>query len=126
MSVLRRPVLWLAIGVVLATGTFLVVTREEPALAQATDLGTELREVAAGLHADDPYRPPEPAERRRVLAALHALEAGKPASAPGFTARTGTDKATGRPYGLLVNPPDERAWGWYLVDRSAPPRLVIE
>jgi hypothetical protein len=131
MSVLRRPVLWLAIGVVLVTGTFLVVTREEPAAArsdatQVTDLATEVREFAAGLHADDPYRPPKAAERRRLLSALHALEAGRPADAPGFTARTGTDQETGRPFGLLVNPPGERAWGWYLVDRSAPPRLVIE
>jgi len=128
MSVLRRPALWLVLGVVLVTGTFLVITREEPAAApsEATDLGAQLREFAAGLHAGDPYRPPGPAERRRLLLALHALEAGRPAHAPGFTVRTGNDEETGRPFGLLVNPPGERAWGWYLVDRSAPPRLVIE
>jgi hypothetical protein len=33
---------------------------------------------------------------------------------------------TGRPYGLLTDPGDERAWGWYLVDRSAPVRLAVE
>jgi hypothetical protein len=39
---------------------------------------------------------------------------------------TGVDQETGRRFGLAVNPPDERAWGWYLVDLSAPVRLVIE
>ena len=40
--------------------------------------------------------------------------------------RTGVDGETGRRFGLAVNPAGERAWGWYLVDLSAPVRLVIE
>jgi hypothetical protein len=111
---------------VLAAAAFLVVAGEEPAASQPTDLGAEVTRFAAGLHADDPYRPPTPAERRRFLAALRELRAGRPAAALGFTARTGVDKKTGRRFGLLVNPPGERAWGWYLVDLSAPARLVVE
>jgi hypothetical protein len=114
---------------VLVAGTFLVVVYDEPARSDApvaTDLGTKIRQFAKGLADDDPYRPPEPAERRRFLAALHALEKGKPTDAVGFTMRTGVDKETGRRFGLAVNGPGERAWGWYLVDLSAPPRLVVE
>lgn len=130
-TLLRRPVLWLTLGVVLVVGAVLVVVTDEPApphgaAAQATDLGAQVRHFAAGLHADDPYRPPSPARRRDLLAALRALAAGKPAKADGFTMRTGVDEETGRRFALAVQPPGERAWGWYLIDRSAPPRLVIE
>jgi hypothetical protein len=116
---------------VVAVGTFFLVAKEEPvaprsASTQVTDLAAELRDFAAGLHADDPYRPPKPAERRVFLAALWALATGKTTPAAGFTMRTGVDTATGRRFGLAVNAPDERAWGWYLVDLSRPPRLAIE
>jgi hypothetical protein len=116
---------------VLVAGTFLVVANEEPAATPsaavpAVDLSTELRQFAAGLDDDDPYRPPEPPERRQLLSALRALEAGETQDVLGFTMRTGVDGETGRRFGLAVNAPDERAWGWYLVDLSAPLRLVIE
>ncbi|MFL6126808.1 hypothetical protein [Actinophytocola sp.] len=133
-GLLRRPAPWLALGVVLLAGTILVVVgAHRPAARSDTtrtsDLAAEVRRFAAGLHAGDPYRPPEPAQRRRLLSALHALEAGKATHAAdglGFTARTGVDEETGRRFGLLANGPGERAWGWYLVDLSAPVRLVIE
>jgi hypothetical protein len=117
---------------VLVAGTVVVVVTSDddpPATTTATDLGAEVRRFAAGLDDDDPYRPPEDAERRRLLSGLRALEAGespREAEDLGFTARTGVDEQTGRPFGLLVNPAGERAWGWYLVDRSAPVRQVIE
>jgi hypothetical protein len=116
---------------VLVAGTFLVVTNEEPAAprsnaTQTTDLGAEVRQFAAGLAADDPYRPPEPAERRQLLSALRSLEAGESDDVLGFTMRIGIDQETGRRFGLAVNPPGERAWGWYLIDLSAPLRLAIE
>jgi hypothetical protein len=132
-GLLRRPILWLALSAVLVAGTFFVVanatddTDDRP--VPTTDLAEEVRQFAAGLDDDDPYRPPEAAERRQLLAGLRALEAGEPTHAAedlGFTARTGVDEETGRPFGLLANPAGERAWGWYLVDLSAPVRLVVE
>ena len=45
----------------------------------------------------------------------------------GFSVVDGVDAVTGRPYTLAVNEPDsERAWGMYVVDRSAPPSVVVE
>lgn len=130
-GLLRRPILWLTLGAVLVGGTFLAIANEEPVAPRsdaspASDLGTEVREFAAGLTDDDPYRPPEPAERRQFLSALRSLEVGKPDDVLGFRMRTGVDRETGRRFGLAVNPPGERAWGWYLVDLSAPLRLVVE
>ena len=132
-GLLRQPVLWLVLGAVLVAGTVVVVTTSDdddpPATTTATDLGAEVRRFAAGLDDDDPYRPPEDAERRQLLSGLRALEDGespREAEDLGFTARTGVDEQTGRPFGLLVDPAGERAWGWYLVDRSAPVRHVIE
>jgi hypothetical protein len=138
-GLLRQPALWITFGAVLVAGTFLVVANDgEPRAAPrgdataATDLGAEVRQFAAGLDDDAPYRPPREAERARLLSALRALEAGESTRAAdeagelGYTVRTGVDSDTGRPFGLAVNPADERAWGWYLVDLSAPVRLVIE
>lgn len=128
-ALLRQPVLWFTIGAVLVAGTFLVVAKPSAPgddATRTTDLGEEVRQFAAGLDDDAPYRPPELAERRQLLSALRALEAGEPKDVLGFTMRTGVDGKTGRRFGLAVNPPGERAWGWYLVDLSAPVRLVIE
>lgn len=123
----------------LVAGTVLVVVDEdEPRAAArsntapAADLGAEVRQFAADLDDDAPYRPPESSERLRLLSALRALEAGDSARAAdeagelGGTVRTGVDKETGRPFGLVVSAADERAWGWYLIDMSAPVRLAIE
>lgn len=127
---LRRPALWLTIGALLVVGVFVVVVTvgESPrtprgAAATATDLDAEIRDFASGLHDEDPYRPPTAAEKRELLALLRRLE---PGAAAGFTLRTGVDQETGRRFGLAVDARDERAWGWYLVDLSAPLRLVIE
>ncbi len=133
-GLLRRPVLWLAVGAVLVAATFALVATDEPDasrgdVTQATDLGAEVRRFAAGLDDDAPYRPPDPAERRTLLSALRALAAGEPTDAAaelGYTVRTGVDRQTGRPFGLAVNQKGERAWGWYLIDLSAPVRLVVE
>jgi hypothetical protein len=137
-GLLRRPVLWLVLGAVLVTATFLVVATDDPATPRgsattpATDLAAAVRRFAAGLHDDASYRPPTQSERRQLLSALRALQAGDSAGAAssagklGFTVRTGVDRQTGRRFGLAVNPAGERGWGWYLVDLSAPPRLAIE
>lgn len=135
-GLLRRPALWLALGVVLVAATILVVANEPSAprsnTTRTTDLGAEVRQFAAGLDDDAPYRPPTSAERRRLLSVLRAVESGesgestRAADELGYTVRTGVDRETGRRFGLAVNAADERAWGWYLVDLSAPVRLVIE
>jgi hypothetical protein len=117
--------------------TFLVVVTESRSTsrseaAPATDLGAEVRRFAAGLDDDAPYRPPTSAERRQLLSALRALAEGESQRAAaearelGYSVRTGVDRQTGRPFGLAVNPRGERAWGWYLVDLSAPVRLLVE
>jgi hypothetical protein len=122
---------------VLLAGAFLVIANQDESDSVArsdpgTDLGEEVRRFAAGLDAGAPYRQPLPDERRRLLSALQALRAGDArraadeAGALGYTVRTGTDRETGRPFGLAVNPVDERAWGLYLVDLSAPSRLAVE
>lgn len=130
-GLLRRPALWLTLGAVLVAATFVLVMKEKPLSPRsdatpATDLGAEIRRFATGLTADAPYRPPGTAERRQFLSALRALAEGRPTPAAGFTMRTGVDRETGRRYGLAVNAPDERAWGWYLVDLSAPLEHVVE
>jgi hypothetical protein len=140
----RQPALWLALGAVLVAGALLAGkllsgTSDDQARATpredvdpAAGLGEELDRFTSGLDDDAPYRPPEPAERRRLLSALRALEADDPtraadqASDLGYTIRTGVDTETGRPFGLAANSTGERAWGWYLIDLSAPVRLAIE
>ena len=132
---LRRSAPWLALVAVVIAGTFLVLVNQKESDSSPrgdADLSGELGRFVAGLHADAAYRPPEPDERRQLLSALRALRAGDSrraadeAGALGYTVRTGVDSATGRAFGLAVNPEDERAWGWYLVDLSTPVRLVVE
>jgi hypothetical protein len=134
---LRRPAPWLAVAAVLVAGTFLVAVRgPDPAprrdAGSDADLGTEVRRFAAGLGARAPYRAPAPDERRQLVSALHTLRSGdlqraaQEAEPLGFTLRTGVDAMTGRAFGLAVNPAGDQAWGWYLVDLSAPARLVVE
>lgn len=136
---LQRPALWLALGAVtvavLIAGTFLVFVNQNESDSSPrvdSDLSGQLGRFAAGLHDDAAYRPPDPDERRQLLSALRALRAGdsrraeEEAGRLGYSVRTGIDFGTGRAFGLAVNPADERAWGWYLVDLSAPVRLVVE
>lgn len=135
----RRPALWLAVAAVLVAGVFVIVLdqarsdsgpRADP--PPVPDLGAELRRFAAGLHDEAPYRPPSRDERRLLLSTLDALRSGDAeratadAGSIGFTVRTGVDPDTARPFALAVNPAGERAWGWYLIDLSAPIRLAIE
>lgn len=132
---LRRSARWLVLVAVLVVGAFLVLVnqnRSDSSTWVGSDLGGELSRFAAGLHDDAAYRPPEPDERARLLSVLRALREGDPRRAQdeagrlGYSVRTGVDSGTGRAFGLAVNPADERAWGWYLVDLSAPVRLVVE
>jgi hypothetical protein len=104
----------------------------EPVLAQEDTLNDHLAAFTANLHAGQPYRQPKAAEREAGEQAFSALlDAGRDGPAElaglGFSVQNGVDTATGRPYTLAMNAPDsERAWGLYLIDRSAPPSLVVE
>ena len=94
------------------------------------DLSDQVREFAAGLKPDATYRAPTSAQRRDSVAGLRRLFDGEGAPAArealrplGFSVTTGTDPATGRKYAVVLS---ERAWGMYVMDLSAPVRLVVE
>ncbi|WP_432845801.1 hypothetical protein ACQPXB_34265 [Amycolatopsis sp. CA-161197] len=93
-------------------------------------LDTLVTEFTSALSADQTYRPPKAGERRTAAAGLAALlDRRGPADFQklGFSVRDGVDPATGRPYTIATNEPGtERAWGMYVIDRSAPPSLVVE
>lgn len=84
------------------------------------------------MTARQPYRTPTAEERLAAARGLTAvLIEGRAASADlvelGFSVEDGFDESTGRPYTLAVNEPGtERAWGLYVVDKSAPPSVVVE
>ena len=83
---------------------------------------------AASLSARQPYRSPTPEERRSGEQGFAELLEGREGLADlGFSVRNLIDTETGRAYTLAMNEPGtERAWGMYLIDRSAPPSLVVE
>ncbi len=82
------------------------------------------------LSADQEYRPPKSDERRTAAAGFAAVLDRRGTAdlrKLGFSVRDGVDPATGRPYTIVVNEPGtERAWGMYVIDRSAPPSLAVE
>lgn len=84
----------------------------------------------SGLSADQEYRSPKADERRTAAAGFAAVldrRGSAELASLGFSVRDGVDPATGRPYTIAVNEPGtERAWGMYVIDRSAPPSLAIE
>jgi hypothetical protein len=83
------------------------------------DLEATVTAFAAGLSPRVPYRPPTPGERAAFVRGL--------LGPPGSGAESGVDPVTGREYTLAVlDPRGERAWGLYLVDRSAPVTLAVE
>ncbi|MFD9965574.1 hypothetical protein [Amycolatopsis sp. NPDC058986] len=127
-------------GAVLALGlaTTVVLVRGESetptpvAHSSAASLDSLVADFTGALSAGQPYRPPGAAERRagqegftKVLDAGHATSSAL--DGLGFSVRDGVDAKTGRPYTIAVNESGtERAWGMYVIDRSAPPSLVVE
>ncbi|WP_328701588.1 hypothetical protein [Amycolatopsis pittospori] len=103
-----------------------------PAPAPDGSLGSVVAEFTAALSAEQDYRSPKADERRKAADGFAALvDAGRTAPADleklGFSVKDGVDADTGRPYTIATNESGtERAWGMYLIDRSAPPSLVIE
>ncbi|MDT8911991.1 hypothetical protein [Amycolatopsis sp. PS_44_ISF1] len=98
--------------------------------APGPTLDSVVTKFTSALSADQDYRPPKPDERRTAANGFAALVDGRgPADFEklGFSVRDGVDPATGRPYTIATNEPGTgRAWGMYVIDRSAPPSLVVE
>ncbi len=98
--------------------------------APEAGLDSLVTKFTSALSADQEYRSPKSDERRTAAAGFAALldrRSTADLAELGFSVRDGVDPATGRPYTIVVNEPGtERAWGMYVVDRSAPPSLVVE
>jgi hypothetical protein len=93
-------------------------------------LTAQIAAFTAKLHARQAYRAPKATERETAEQGFSALLDGSASpelAELGFSVQDGVDEKTGRPYTLATNEPDsERAWGLYLIDRSAPVSLVVE
>jgi hypothetical protein len=98
--------------------------------APEAGLDSLVTNFTSALSASQVYRSPEPGERRTAAAGFAALldrRSTADLAKLGFSVRDGADPATGRPYTIAVSEPGtDRAWGMYVVDRSAPPSLVVE
>lgn len=127
---------WLAVGLAVATAAVLLVRLPDSSSNHGTSPMTDplstVEDFAAALRPDAPYRPPEPDERRALVAALTRPGLPSPASfsaddPPGFRTSTGVDPRTGRPFAILSSTPnDERGWGLYLIDLSAVARVAVQ
>ncbi|MFI5614415.1 hypothetical protein [Amycolatopsis sp. NPDC051903] len=93
-------------------------------------LDTLVTEFTSALSADQAYRPPIAAERRTAATGFTALLDRRDTGdlrKLGFSVEDRVDPATGRPYTIATSEPGtRRAWGMYVIDRSAPPSLVVE
>ncbi|RSD14378.1 hypothetical protein EIY87_31635 [Amycolatopsis eburnea] len=103
---------------------------EPPPPAPEAGLDSLVTQFTAGLSADQEYRSPKSDERRTAATGFAAVldrRGTADFARLGFSVRDGVDPATGRPYTIAVNETGtDRAWGMYVIDRSAPPSLVVE
>ncbi|WP_211323125.1 hypothetical protein [Amycolatopsis palatopharyngis] len=125
-------------GVLLTTlGRDGVLERQDAPPGGLSDL---VGDFVGGLSRDQEYQPPSAQQRRIGVRALIALvedrqsaggvgEAGL--SSLGFTVRDDVDSATGRPFTVVTDEHanassgSARSWGMFVIDRSAPPALVV-
>jgi hypothetical protein len=133
----RTRTLVSAVSVLFAIGlvsTLLALLGSDPAADPSVvdDLGARIQTFTAAMSAGQQYRPPNPAERTAAARGFGAeLAKDGPTDADlkrlGFTVADLVDPVTRRPYTLMQNEPGtDRAWGLYLIDRSARPSLAIE
>jgi len=103
--------------------------------AAASGSGPRLDELIARLSADADrdqlYRPPAPAERDGVLAALQPMRDGRPAapelSGFGLDPVAGTDATTGKQWtGAISRSGDERSWGAVFAESGRPASALVE
>jgi len=123
------------VGVVVALGLALTLVLvlgddEPPPPAPEAGLDSLVTKFTSGLSADQEYRSPKSDERRTAATGFAAVLDRRGTAdfeRLGFSVRDGVDPATGRPYTIAVNETGtDRAWGMYVIDRSAPPSLVVE
>ncbi len=131
MSCKQAALSALALLVVPAVAALLVLLTGPAATPSPADpLTARIESFTSALSADQPYRPPDAAERAtaaRGFAGLISRTGPAGLAKLGFTVEDLVDPVTGRPYTLVRNEPGTgRAWGLYLVDRSAPPSLAVE
>ncbi|MET7395262.1 hypothetical protein ABZS66_17410 [Dactylosporangium sp. NPDC005572] len=122
-------------AVLLAACGHHVESSPPPPPAASADPGALVEAHTARVSRDGPYRDPTDHERAQARDAVRLLldrpddgaALGAAFGALGYTAAEGADPATGRPYRMFsMSPTEEPAWGILLVDRSAPPSVVIE
>ncbi len=122
-------------GVVVALGlalTLVLVLGDEkpPPPVPEAGLDSLVTKFTSGLSSDQEYRSPKSDERRTAAAGFAAVLDRRGTAdfeKLGFSVHDGVDPATGRPYTIAVNEAGtDRAWGMYVIDRSAPPSLVVE
>jgi hypothetical protein len=95
-------------------------------------LTARIESFTDAMYATQAYRPPDQAEQAtaaRGFADLiaHGQSGNADLASLGFTVADLVDPVTHRPYTLVQNEPKSaRAWGMYLIDRSAAPSLAVE
>jgi hypothetical protein len=97
-----------------------------------TDLTALINSFVAPFNSSQPYREPNSTELANGVAGIQRLaisgaDAAGLLSPLGFTISSGIDSVTKKPYILAYNEfGTDRSWGLYLVDLSAPIRLILE
>ncbi|UOX89284.1 hypothetical protein MUY14_01170 [Amycolatopsis sp. FBCC-B4732] len=131
----RPRTLLSVVGVVVALAlalTLVLVLGDDdpPPPVPEAGLDSLVTKFTAGLSAGQEYRSPKSDERRTAAAGFAAVVDRRGTAdfeKLGFSVRDSVDPATGRPYTIAVNEAGgDRAWGMYVIDRSAPPSLVVE
>ena len=95
-------------------------------------LTARIESFTDAMYATQAYRPPDQSEQATAARGFADVVAhDRPSSADladlGFTVTDLVDPVTHRPFTLIQNEPNTaRAWGMYLIDRSAPPSLAVE
>jgi hypothetical protein len=133
----KRAVLsTLAALAVLSLAAVLIVVVDPGARGGVTSepdtLLARIETFTGAMNARMPYRPPDSAERAAAARGFaevveHDPKANADLAGLGFTITDLIDPRTRRPYTLIQNEPNTaRAWGMYLIDRSAAPSLAVE
>ncbi|MFJ1767130.1 hypothetical protein ACIOD2_42840 [Amycolatopsis sp. NPDC088138] len=116
----------------LVVPVLVLVCHPVPKTGTPDTLSARVEAFTGALSASQPYRPPDASERataaRGFADLISVAKTGKSSLAKlGFTVEDLVDPVTRRPYTLVRNEPGTaRAWGMFLVDRSAPPSLAVE